>query len=120
MAKIFAEFVPFQYKFGNFNRADYNKAVEVYYAANRAKAKELAPNDAYAGEVIKFPVADGYAHYMVLQSTKGVSLIWLSTLGDGYRIEDFAERGLIRADVQRLVEREKAMTKLFVSRKSGG
>lgn len=109
MAKVYAEFVPFQYDWSiGFNPAKHNEATEAYYKANRDKAKEMYPNDPYTGEIIRFPWADSFAQYMVLHTTRGAALIWLQSIGDGWRIQDFAERGLTKADVISQVGRKRS------------
>ena len=65
------------------------------------------------GRVIKFPVADGYAMYMVA-GIKPVELVHLPLL-DGYQCE-FAEL-MTAAKVKEMVERDDRMKELF-SKKS--
>jgi len=67
------------------------------------------------GEVIKFPVADGYAEYMVA-SIKPLQLIHLEYY-DGYSFE-YAHR-LSKKDVEDKVRQQKALEKLFTAKKQG-
>lgn len=66
----------------------------------------------YAGEVVRFQVADGYAGYVVL-SLRPVKLIHLS-VGDSYHFQ-YIER-LTAADIRKQIEQEKALAKLFASK----
>jgi len=61
------------------------------------------------GEIIQFPVADGYAQYMIL-SMKPVSLIHLP-LGDAWSYEYV--HLLTAKEVNARLEQKKAMEKLF-------
>lgn len=63
----------------------------------------------YAGEEVKFQVADGYAIYIVL-SLKPVQLIHLP-IGDGYQ-ERFVNR-LTAKDLTEEIERGQALKELF-------
>ena len=71
--------------------------------------KACKPRGKLVGEVIRFPVADGYAKYMVA-SLRPLELIHIP-LGDAYEFR-YANR-LTVADVRLEVERVKAMQKLF-------
>lgn len=63
------------------------------------------------GEVIRFPRADGYAMYMVYK-LRPLTLIHLP-VGDAWRIEEFAERGLRLEDVRQKIESQRALNKIF-------
>jgi hypothetical protein len=69
-------------------------------------------NGKYAGEVIQFPVADGYAQYVVL-SLKPVALIHLP-VGDAWQYQ-YVNR-LTASDIKNEVERGRALNKLFTKR----
>ncbi|WP_210499159.1 hypothetical protein [Vibrio crassostreae] len=64
-----------------------------------------------AGEEIRFPVADGYARYMVFDYRKIVHL----PLGDAWQIPEAHSRGLRKADIVKNIEGRKAMAELFGS-----
>lgn len=66
----------------------------------------------HIGEVIKFPVADGYAEYMVA-SLSPVELIHLP-LWDAWEF-DYASR-LTKKDIIDKIKQNKAMEKLFSAR----
>lgn len=64
------------------------------------------------GKVIRFPVADGYAAYMVAQ--KGASLVLLHlAIHDAYAIPAAHERGLTAADVRAKIKQAEAMAAIF-------
>ena len=62
------------------------------------------------GSVMKHPVADGYALYMVA-SQKPFELVHLD-LGDGYRADAAWERGVRLSDVRDRIEFEKKLEQL--------
>jgi hypothetical protein len=68
--------------------------------------------DECVGEVIKFPVADGYAEYMVA-ATKPVQLIHLP-LGDAWCFQ-YANR-LTKKDIVEKVNQQKNIAKFFADR----
>jgi hypothetical protein len=76
----FANDVPV-YVFGK-SLADYNKVEAEWVAKFKAWALERNPDQDGVGEELQFPVADGYARYIVL-SIKPIQLVHLP-LGDGY------------------------------------
>jgi len=63
------------------------------------------------GEVIRFPVADNYARYMVF-TTKPLTLIHIS-MYDGYHADPILLRGLRANDVQEMIRQNQLITKLF-------
>jgi hypothetical protein len=60
-----------------------------------------------AGKVVRWPIADGYAEYMVV-SLRPLTLIHLP-LGDAWRMPAPFERGLTAADIRDQVERAKKL-----------
>lgn len=68
------------------------------------------------GEVVRFPIADGQAQYMVW-SHKPLSLIHLP-LGDAWNIPEAHARGLRLADIRDMVNREKAIADLFARKRA--
>jgi hypothetical protein len=73
--------------------------------------KDQAAQVAAIPNVIKFPVADGYALYHV-KSEKPLVLQHIPYM-DGYSIPAAHIRGLTLADVRQMLEREKNLAKLF-------
>jgi hypothetical protein len=68
--------------------------------------------DEHVGEVIKFPVADGYALYMVA-SLKPIELIHIPLM-DAYEFEYVHK--LSKKDILEKIKNQKALEKLFPSR----
>jgi len=85
-------------------REDYDNYIETL----KAKCKE-GFDDENVGEVIKFPVADGYALYMVY-SMNPLELIHIDIM-DGYQFE-YVDL-MTPEKVMELIKREKALKKLF-------
>jgi len=88
----------------------YQKACDDYIEKLRQQCiLNSKVSDKNIGEVIKFPVADGYALYMVY-SMKPLELIHIATM-DAWQSE-FAEL-LTPAKVREMIERDKKIAELF-------
>ena len=93
--------------------AKYRQDCKQYEADLKAFLVSKNPNAKNVGEVIRFPVADGYAEYMVA-SMKPVQLVHIP-LGDAW---DFQYVHLLKAkDVQEKIDQQKAMEALFSKKK---
>mgnify|MGYP003423842355 CR=1 FL=1 len=66
-------------------------------------------NGKNVGEIVQFPVADGYAQYMVA-GMRPLELIHIP-LWDGYSFQ-YVDR-LTAKDIQQQIDSQKALTKLF-------
>lgn len=75
--------------------------------------KNSADKDPVVGELYRFPVADGYAEYVVF-STKPLRLIHLTHL-DGWHMPDVVRRGLCLADIRQ----QASLAALLAGGKSG-
>jgi hypothetical protein len=109
MGKVYSP--PAEIKVPEFNWEDidaYERANEKFIEDLRAYCKKRN-NSEHVGEVIKFPVADSYAQYMVA-SLSPVELIHLP-LWDAWEF-DYAER-LTKQDIVEKINQRKAMDKLF-------
>jgi hypothetical protein len=91
-----------------FNSTAYETACLEFIRKVQSYAKTCS-TDKNAGEIIRFPVADGYAEYVVL-SLKPVKLIHLP-LADAYHFQ-YANR-LTAIDVREEIKKSKAIAKLF-------
>ncbi len=81
-----------------------------YLSELSAWCKRRNPNDPdYVGEVLRFPVADGYALYMVA-ALKPIQLIHIE-LGDAY-VFKYAEL-LKKADIKDKIDKSKEINTLF-------
>ena len=69
----------------------------------------------YTGEVIRFPMADSYAQYMVI-GLKPVNLLHLP-LGDGWDFQ-FADR-VTAKEVRQMVDGAKKMKEMLAKKKEG-
>lgn len=86
----------------------YEKACDNYKAELKAMLQKRN-NEKNVGEIIRFPVADGYAEYMVA-SMKPVELVHLN-LWDAW---DFQYVHLLTAkEVQEKIDQQKALERLF-------
>lgn len=77
-------------------------------------AARLKPGDIVGG-ILKFPVADGYALYLV-QKAKPLTVQHIA-YGDAYRVHDALLRGLTRADVDKQLEGERIFRDFFAKQK---
>lgn len=68
------------------------------------------PDTQVLGGIVKFSVADGYAMYVVIKE-KPLTLQHLP-YGDGYQADPALIRGLRRVDIEALIQREKAWSRL--------
>ena len=95
--------------FANFDRVKYDEENERYISELKQFIKDNGYTGKNAGEIIRFPVADGYAEYMVV-SMRPVRLIHIP-LGDAW---NFQYAHLLTAkEVQASIDKEKALEKLF-------
>lgn len=95
---------------GRFDYDAYSERCRQYERDTEAFIRtELGGKGKYVGKIIKFPVADGYAQYMVWTTTK---LIHLDEV-DGWHAHPALIRGLRSQDVIEMVEREERMQALF-------
>lgn len=90
----------------------YDAACEAYrqQVIEWAKANSPSTSD-LVGEVIRFPVADGYAEYVVM-NTRPLQLIHLET-GDAYAADAMTLRGLRVSDVRSMVKSSRALADMF-------
>lgn len=115
MAKIYSVpdgiTVP-EISFTNFK--EYEKQCNEFKEKLREFVKKRKPfeeyGDEFVGEIIRFPVADGYAEYMVSSSKGPVELIHLPLM-DAWEFQ-YAHR-LTSKDVREKVAQQKAIEKHF-------
>jgi hypothetical protein len=112
MGKVYCP--PDEIKVPEFNWEDipaYEKANEKFIEDLRTFCKNRN-NAEHVGEVIQFPVADGYAQYMVA-ALSPVELIHIP-LWDAWEYQ-YVER-LTKKDIVEKINQRKAMDKLFPAR----
>ena len=87
-----------------------NMAAEATYIENLAAyCKEIKPGNDKVGKTIRFPVADGYAVYMVA-GLRPIELIHIP-IGDAWEYE-YAHR-LTMSDILEKIQKQEALNKLF-------
>ncbi|HSE44247.1 MAG TPA: hypothetical protein VLA89_02850 [Gemmatimonadales bacterium] len=104
------EFSDFKNSGGGYDVQAYFDACTEHEEQVSAWAREHSSSD-LAGEVIRYPVADGKASYVVY-TTKPLALIHLNG-GDGYAINEMMLRGMRVADVREAVRQQRAIADLF-------
>lgn len=107
MAKVYSSPI----KVPEFDFNTYEKDEARYIDDLKKWVKSNVPKSKYAGEIVKFPHADGYAQYMIM-SLKPAKLIHLP-LGDAWQIPDAYERGLTSKEIKLNVDSGKELQALF-------
>jgi hypothetical protein len=95
---------------GRFNDQRYRKLNAAFIEQCRDWLKQNGYTSPLAGKIVRFPVADGYAEYMIV-SLRPVTLMHLP-FGDSYQIPEAHARGLRASDLRELVEREEKWARL--------
>ena len=93
-------------------------SLNAYLEAEKKYLEDLAtllknrnPKDPYVGKIIKFPIADGYALYMVASLKRNpIELIHIE-IGDAWNFP-YIER-LTKKDILAEIQRQEAIGKLF-------
>lgn len=86
---------------------------EKYFSDMRVWLKENGwDRDKHAGELVRFPMADGYALYMVAHNGKSMALFHC-IVGDAWSIPLAHMRGIRVSDIRNEVIRAKNFAKLF-------
>jgi hypothetical protein len=112
MAKIYS--APKEPKLPDLNFGNikgYHEACDKYLSDLKELLRKRNPTE-HVGETIKFPVADGYAMYMVA-SIKPLELVHIQ-LWDAWHF-DYANR-LTAKDVKEKIAQEQSLWKLFESK----
>lgn len=91
------------------NRVASRQAYTKFYTELRDYMEQIRPNDEYAGEIVRFSVADGFAEYMVVS----ISPLWLVhiPLYDGYTFE-YIHR-LTSSDIKKKIKQQRQIDKSF-------
>lgn len=110
------EFGDFKTETGSYDVQAYLDACLLHEEKVAAWCRENSTAD-LAGEIIRFPIADGKASYMVY-TLKPLALIHLN-YGDGYEVNAMTLRGMRVSDVREEVRKQKALADLFGSRRAG-
>lgn len=100
----------------HYDPKEYETKEVAFYASLKAELQSLGYTGFNTGELVRFPIADGYAVYMVAEDNKGVLSLIHSPLGDAYSISEAHARGLNKKDILQHIGQHKAMRKLFSSK----
>jgi len=87
------------------------QAKEDAYIQRLADRAKMNGTNELLGEVVRWQRGDGYAQYMVWQ-TSPLELIHLQ-LGDAWSVEDALIRGVRVSDIRAMVEQDKRMREFF-------
>jgi hypothetical protein len=96
----------------SFNSKNWQADDEKYIKDVEAFVRKQGYNDAFTGKIIKFPVADGYAEYMVA-TIKPLVLIHLQH-GDAWSFQ-YAHL-LTATEVKKKIANDAAFDKIFANR----
>jgi hypothetical protein len=109
MGKIFSPPKEFcKPEFGKLGFEEYEK-IEKEYASSIVEWTKKHGKGTFAGELVRFQVADGFAQYVVF-SLKPVQLIHLP-VADGYQFP-YANR-LTAEDIKEKIDQEKRLKEMF-------
>jgi hypothetical protein len=105
---------PFEAAFvdGRYSMERDNELRENYIDAVTTWAKEHGWSGKLTGQTVQFPIADGYAVYLVVEGNNKMALIHLP-LGDAWQIPDAHMRGLRKKDIVDQLDRARAIRELF-------
>jgi hypothetical protein len=79
-----------------------------------AAAAEALPEGTLKGQMLRFPVADGYAHYLIVKDSPLV--LQLIPMGDSYTADPALIRGLRRIDALEQIKHYASFKRLFAKR----
>jgi hypothetical protein len=114
MAKVFDAPEELKLPEMDFNDMDkYDKAKDKYLVDLKKLLKTENPDGKNVGEIIQFPVADGYARYMVA-NMKPIELVHIA-LDDAWSFD--MESTLTAKQVQLKIDQQKDMDKFFEENK---
>lgn len=114
MAKIYSAPKGFEAPETDFD--NWQTQEKAYLERLAAEARRNTPNNDLVGEVVRFPMADSHAEYMVW-STKPLALIHLA-IGDAWQIPAAHARGLNVSDIRQNVELARRWTALFAEKRA--
>lgn len=116
MATAYANDIPapaFMEADGRFDYDAYQERCRQYEADTEAFIRtELGGKHKYTGRIIRFPVADGYAQYMLWTPTKWIHLDEV----DGYHADPALIRGMRTQDVIARVEADERFAEIWAGR----
>ena len=96
------------------NMKAYNEDCERYEKELKELLQKRNPDGELVGEIIRFPVADGYARYMVA-GIKPVELVHLP-LDDAWHFQ-YANR-ITAKDIRDQIKQQKAIAELFAKKRA--
>jgi hypothetical protein len=108
MAKVYSAPNHIKVPSWSLSREEYLEAEDKYIEELKAFVKDRKPKGKNVGEVIRFPVADGYAQYMVA-SMRPLELVHIP-LCDAYQFQ-YVNRITVK-DVEDKIEMERSWAKL--------
>jgi len=116
MATAYANPIPapeFMEPAGTYSHDGYEARCKAYRAATEEYIRrELGGKHKHTGKILRFPVADGYAAYMIWTPTKWIHLDEV----DGYSADPALIRGMRAADVDDRLGRDERLAAFFAER----
>lgn len=116
MAQAYGNPVPapeFMEPDGRYDHAGYEARCRAYEAETEKYIRtELGGKHKLTGKILRFPVADGYAAYMIWTPTKWIHLDEV----DGWHAPEALIRGMRASDVAEQVERAERRAAFFAER----
>jgi hypothetical protein len=115
--KVFTSPIPVP-EFSEFyvdGKFDIGKMTEIEAAYTASVAKWLTDHGYHhklTGQIVRFPVADGAAEYMIMNGTSMLHL----PLGDAWQIPDAHARGIRITDIRNELDRSRKIRELFAQK----
>ena len=91
------------------NIKQYQEECDEFLKKLKSYLLDRIDSDDYTGEIIRFPVADGYAEYMIVKMSPP-QVIHLP-LWDGWHFEYI--RSFSKTDIKKKIQQQKAINQLF-------
>lgn len=109
-----AKLAPGSYPFPEFS-GSWREQYDAQNAELNRLTAEADANNSLVGQTLKWQRADGYAIYIVT-SVRPLTIQHVD-IGDAWTIEPALIRGLNRADIEIMVERERSLRAYFANKK---
>lgn len=98
---------------GHYSMDKDNALTDAYMEECRTWLRDHGYRHKLTGEIVRFPIADGAATYMIADAER---LIWLP-LGDAWQIPDAHSRGLRISELAAQLAQARKMRELFAAKR---
>lgn len=99
---------------GRYSMEKDDELTEKFFDDLKNKLISMGHTGSLTGEVVRFPVGDGAAVYMVAEGS--TTFLVHCPIGDAWSIPEAHARGLRKSDIRDMIRREQRMRDLFSRR----